>query len=461
MTKPNIILMISHDTGRYLGCYGRQVATPAIDKIADNGVRFDNYFCSAPQCSPSRGSIMTGLYAHNHGMIGLSHLGFTITEDKTTLPKELDKAGYETVLIGLSHETIGQPGGSAFTSSGKLGYKRIIEVGGPGNPDGNLAPLVADKTIQFLQEQASSGQECPFFASVGFFETHRDFDAYEPQADPDDSIAVPDYLPDTPEVRRDVAQFQASVKTLDEGIERIHRALQETGLDKNTLLLYTTDHGIAFPRAKGTLLDAGLETALIMNWPGEVQGGKVQEELLCNVDLMPTLLEAAGADIPPGLDGRSFLPLLKEKPFTPREEFFCELTWHDRYHPMRGIRTDRYKYIRNFEDGPAVYLPLDIHRSLSGQSVRDDYYTPNVSEELYDLLLDPLEEHNLANNDEYAELLQDLRGRVEEWMVTTNDPLLKGAVPGKEAPEWQQELDMGTTYKGREQEISSRGQKNS
>jgi N-sulfoglucosamine sulfohydrolase len=449
MTKPNIILMISHDTGRYLGCYGRHVATPAIDQMAEDGVRFDRYFCSAPQCSPSRGSMMTGLYAHNHGMIGLSHLGFSIDEEKTTLPKELAKAGYETVLIGLSHETIGEPGGSAFTSSHKLGYERVDVVAEPGNPDGNVAPLVADKTIDFLQEKASSAQDRPFFASVGFFETHRDFDAYEPQADPDESIVVPGYLPDTPQVRRDFAQFQGSVKVLDRGIGRIYRALKETGLDQNTLILYTTDHGIAFPRAKGTLLDAGLETALIICWPREIRGGRIQKDLLCNVDLMPTLLEAAGAEIPPGLDGRSFFPLLKEESFAPREAFFCELTWHDRYHPMRGIRTDRFKYIRNFVDGPAVYLPLDIHRSLSGQSVREQYYVPNVPEELYDLLHDPLEEHNLANNEGYAEPLQDLRRRVEEWMLDTCDPLLQGSIPGKEAPEWRLEAHKGTTYQGR------------
>ncbi|PZE20057.1 sulfatase family protein [Paenibacillus xerothermodurans] len=449
MIKPNIIMMISHDTGRYLGSYGRHVATPGIDGLAQDGVRFDQYFCSAPQCSPSRGSILTGLYAHNHGMIGLSHLGFSIDEDKTTLPKELSKAGYETVLIGLSHETIGEPGGRSFTSSHALGYERVEHVCDPGNPDGNLAPLVADKTIAFMREKAAAGGDRPFFASVGFFETHRDFDAYEPEADPDESIVVPDYLPDTPNVRRDFAQFQGSVKVLDRAIERIYSELKATGLDKNTLIIYTTDHGIAFPRAKGTLLDAGLETALIMAWPTVIRGARSTSELLCNVDLMPTLLDIAGADIPPDLDGRSFLPLLKEEPYEPRDAFFCELTWHDRYHPMRGMRTERYKYVRNFEDGPAVYLPLDIHRSLAGRSVREDYYVPNVPEELYDLVNDPLEQHNLAYDENYAAQLQELRQRVERWMRETNDPLLQGPVSGAEAPDWQQEVEKGTTYQGR------------
>lgn len=448
MNKPNVLLLISHDTGRYLGCYGRNVETPALDRIAREGVRFDRYHCSAPQCSPSRGSILTGLYAHNHGMIGLAHLGFSMNAGVTTLPKEFGKAGYETVLIGISHETIGEPGGSSFSSTYALGYQRVEKIK-DGLPDDHTAPLVADKTIEFLKEKAASSSDRPFFASVGFYETHRDFDAYENEAELDHEVRAPAYLPDTPNVRRDFAAFHGSLKALDRAIGRIDQTLQETGLGENTILLYTTDHGIAFPRAKGTLLDAGLETALIMRWPQGFTGGRVRNELLCNIDLMPTLLDLAGLDIPEGLDGKSFLPLLKEDRYTPRESFFCELTWHDLYHPMRGIRTDRFKYIRNFAEGPSVYLPLDIHRSLSGQEVREEYYVPNVPEELYDLEKDPLEQRNLAQDEDYSEICRDLRQRVEQWMRETNDPLLEGPVPGREAPEWMEEVRKGTTYQKR------------
>ncbi|GCL73474.1 sulfatase [Paenibacillus naphthalenovorans] len=442
MNKPNILLMISHDTGRYLGCYGRPVETPNLDGLAAQGVLFDNYFCPAPQCSPSRGSVITGRYPHNHGMIGLAHLGFSIRDGVATLPMELRKEGYQTALIGLSHETIGEPGGTNFSSGKALGYEEVISV------PGDRAPAVGERTAAFLREKAKEGGK-PFFASVGFFETHRDFDEYEHAADPREKAVPPAYLPDTPDVRDDFALLHGSAKTLDLGVGRILNALKETGLDENTVVIYTTDHGIAFPRAKGTLFDSGLETALIVSWPKQWAGGRTERQLLCNIDLMPTLLELAGAPLPADLDGRSFLPLLEGKEDSVRDHFFCELTWHDLYHPMRGIRTERYKYIRNFEPGPSVYLPLDIHRSLSGRAVRDEYYVPNVPEELYDLSQDPLETNNLAGDPAFRDILLELRERVERRMRETNDPLLKGKVPGVPAPEWDSEYRNGTAYAAR------------
>lgn len=442
MKKPNIIFMISHDTGRYMGCYGRQVNTPEIDRLAANGMRFDQYFCPAPQCSPSRGSILTGRYPHNNGLIGLAHLNFHIGSQHTTLPMELQKAGYETSLIGFSHETIGETEEGVVSSTYQLGYERYEEV------EGDRAPDVADRAIDFLREKANGSSGQPFFANIGFFETHRPFDEYERHADDPEDVEVLSYLPDTKNVRKDLSQFHGSVKVLDQAVGRIVRALEETDLQENTIIIYTTDHGIAFPRAKGTLKDAGLETALIFYSPNLIEGGCVCGDLLCNIDMMPTVLELAGAPIPDGLDGESFAPLLKKEQVNVRDSFFSELTWHDEYHPMRGIRTERYKYVRNFEDGPQIYLPLDIHQSLSGADVREQYYVPNEPEELYDLEQDPLEERNLIHHDDYAEIAEDLRSRVKDWMETTSDPLLGGPITGVKAPGWKEEEGKGTTYEG-------------
>ncbi|MFD1030099.1 sulfatase family protein [Metaplanococcus flavidus] len=430
MTKKlNILMVISHDTGRHLGSYGKKVETPELDKIAEEGIQLDNYFCSQPQCSPSRGSILTGKYGHNHGLMGLTHLGHTMKKGVKTIPSELKTIGYDTWLFGFFHESI-----DGVYEGGKLGYEHVVEV------PGNAASKVTDELEEFLKERSASKNEAPFYASVGFEETHRPFDGFEP--DPIDSVEVPPYLPDTKEVREDIAFFQGSVKELDRSVGRITKMLDAAGLAENTVLIYTTDHGIAFPRAKGTLLDAGLETALLIRFPkGMVREGSRKDALLCNIDLLPTLLEIAGGQVPEGIDGRSFLPLLKEEEYTERDHFFCELTWHDRYHPMRGIRTHDFKYIRNFEDGPKVYLPYDIYTSLSGKVVRDDYAVPNSKEELYDLKADPLEETNLANNKSHHTKLVELRERVMAWMKETQDPLLKGPVPGVEAEEWQQQHD--------------------
>jgi N-sulfoglucosamine sulfohydrolase len=429
LDRPNIIMLISHDTGRQLGCYGKKVNTPHIDQLADEGIRFDEYYCSAPQCSPSRGSILTGLYPHNHGMMGLGHLGFSMKDGIQTLPQLMTNAGYETTLIGLNHEAIR---GQDYLNSAKngLGYQRVEVV------QGNRASKVVEKVEDYLTEKASLHDHAPFYASVGFFETHRVFDEYE--AVDDDQVDVPPFLPDTKKVRKDLAKFEGSLQSLDQAVGRIVQRLKDTGLYENTLLIYTTDHGIAFPRAKGTLYDEGLGTALIMCWPKMFKRTLVIKELLSNVDLMPTLLDLVGVNVDFKLDGKSFLPLIQNKGhYTSREDIYCELTWHDLYHPMRGIRTKQYKYIRNFENGPKVYLPCDIYQSLSGEEVREEFSAPNVQEELYDLRSDPLEQNNLYEHENHQDILIELRLRVEKWMLETNDPLLKGPVSGKEAPVWK------------------------
>ncbi|WP_407267947.1 sulfatase [Radiobacillus sp. PE A8.2] len=427
MEKPNIILITSHDTGRYLGCYGRGVETPEINQLAEEGIRFDQYFCPAPQCSPSRGSMISGMYPNRHGLMGLGHLGFSMKPEIVTLPKAMTACGYESVLIGLSHERIDDD-----SSPEAIGYERFEAV------PGNRAHDVADKVEAFLQEKASTTLSRPFYASVGLHETHRKgylFDEYEPVQE--EQVDIPSYLPNTSQTQDDFAHFQGSVKLLDQAVGRIVQSLKDTGLENDTLIIYTTDHGIAFPRAKGTLFDAGLETAFIMRWTNGFRGGRVQNELLCNIDLMPTLIEIAGGEAPINVDGESFLPLLKEESEKARNQFFCELSWHDLYHPMRGVRTNRYKYIRNFEAGPSVYMPADIYQSPSGCVVRDAYSTPNQKEELYDLKLDPLEQNNLIHDASYSHLLTDLRKRVVQWMEQNHDPLLDGPIPGQVASEWE------------------------
>ncbi|MBO1514070.1 sulfatase family protein [Metabacillus bambusae] len=443
MKKPNILFLISHDTGRYLGCYDRPVKSPEIDRLASSGVRFDQAFCPTPTCSPSRGSILTGLYPHNNGLIGLAHYEFGINEDVSTLPMALQQGGYETTLIGFSHETIGHTERGTYSSNTKLGYQRYEKI------EGSRAPQVADKAIEYLKEKSKDSSK-PFFANIGFWETHRTFDEYEPFADEIEEVTVPEYLPDTEKVRKEIALMNGSVKVLDEAIGRIINTLKETGLDENTILIYTTDHGIAFPRAKGTMKEAGLETALIFYSPMLFGENVTTNEIICNIDLMPTILDLAGLPIPENLDGKSFAPfLLKETEATERNEFFFELTWHDNYHPMRGVRTKKYKYVRNFEDGPEIYLPMDIHKSPSGEEVRQKFYVPNAKEELYDLEKDPLEETNLIENPHYATIGEELRAKVNNWMEKTNDPLLNGRVPGVASKSWALETEKGNAYKGR------------
>lgn len=443
--KPNIVLMISHDSGRKIHSYGYQIDTPALDKLAAEGTQFNNYFCSAPQCSPSRGSILTGLYPHNNGLIGLAHLGFCIDGSHTTLPKELQKNMYETTLIGLSHETIGVAPpikDRVFSSTYELGYDNFIAV------PGDRAPNVADAVSDFLDTHKNK-KDKPFFLNVGFFETHRAFDEYAPYADATQAVEVFDYLPDNPLVREDIALYNGSAKVLDQAIGRIMDKLKEHKLDKNTIVIFTTDHGVAFPGAKGTLKKAGLETALIISYPHNSQKGKQKDALLCNVDLLPTILDMIDAEIPEQLDGKSFATLLSEDTDTGRDHFFTEMTWHDQYHPMRGIRSNAYSYVKNFEDGPKIYITVDSHLSLSGECVRKDFYVPNEPEELYDLRFDPLEQHNLIDHPDYQDIGAMLREKVNTWMISTNDPLLEGPIAGTESSRWKEEIAAGRAYPGK------------
>ena len=413
-SPPNILLFHCHDLGQHLSCYGVPIETPNLDAFAQDGMIFTNYFCTAAQCSPSRGSIFTGRYPHNNGLVGLAHIGWELNDDEVTLAQHMNQAGYDTCLIGIQHET---------SDWRRLGYQEAdVETG--------AALQVAPKVTQFLQEQAQQSAGFPFFLSAGTGEPHRPYQRDEvPRDDPAEVTPLP-YLPDRPGIREDIAGLNALVRVVDQAFGEVFAALKESGLEQNTLVIFTTDHGPAMPRAKGTCYDPGVKTALIMRWPGHLKGGQKYAELLSNVDLPPTLLELICYPIPDNLDGYSFLPLLMGGSYTPRDHVFLEMTWHDKYNPMRAIRTNRFKYIRNFGDRPLVYLPSDTWAGLAGQEMREEYYSSRrPAEELYDLQADPLEQQNIVDNPDYADVLADLRNRVTAWMEATGDRLLPGDWP--------------------------------
>lgn len=415
-STPNILMVIVHDLGQYLGCYGYSIKTPNLDQLAAAGVRFDNYHCTAAQCSPSRGSIMTGLYPHNNGLVGLAHIGWEYNSGVRKLPEYLREQGYASFLFGAQHES---------ADPGSLGYDRVFRSGGQ-------ARQAAAAFCAQAPELAASHQ--PFFACVGFNEPHRPYGQEGYRNDPPERVTPLPWLPDRPGIREDIGGLNGLVYEVDDRVGQIVARLEETGLRENTLVIFTTDHGTAMPRAKGTCFDPGTKTALIWSLPGRFDGGKAHGELLSNVDLLPSLVELAGGKAPAGIDGRSFLPLADGRPYTPRDHVFLEMTWHDRYNPMRAIRTTTHKYIRSFGDRPLVYLPADIYVGRAGEEVRHEYYSRRrPEEELYDLQADPLEQRDVAGVPEMQPILAELRGRVQAWMEATNDPILEGDWPPTEA----------------------------
>jgi N-sulfoglucosamine sulfohydrolase len=405
----NVLYIHSHDTGRYVQPYGHAIPTPNIQWLADQGVMFRNAFCAAPSCSGSRAALLTGEYCHTNGMMGLAHRGFELYDYDHQLVRVLNAAGFHSELIGEQHIS---------ANPHTLGYDVVREI--PNTHVSSVGPAAI--------ESLSSGIKEPFFMSVGFFETHRSFFAPASVRDRVYSLPPP-FLPDTAEIREDVASYKASARSLDHGVGTVLNALHQTGLDERTLVICTTDHGLAFPTAKASLLDRGIGVYLIMRGPG-FAGGRAYDELVSQVDLFPTVCDAVGIEHPPWLVGRSLIPLVngEEEPGT-RGEIFSELTYHAAYEPQRAIRTERYKYVRRFDDYPYPVLPnCDDSPSKDAYLARGWATRPVDRERLHDLFFNPGEGRNSIDDPAYAEIRDELRARLHEWMRETNDPLLAGPV---------------------------------
>ena len=422
--RPNILLITTHDTGRQIGCYGWPVDTPHLNRLAGEGMRFDNYFCTAPQCSPSRASITTGRYPHSNGMMGLlGYGGWELPDSDETLAKALRQAGYSTHLWGFQHE---------HNDAAAIGYTREHIPRERGEVPKILARYVTPRLCRWLEESP----EGPWFASVGFYENHIPFPKSPTPPEVLERICPLPYLPDHPAIRQDLAQFYRMVQTTDRSVGDILESLAQSGQEENTIVIFTTDHGIAFPRAKCNLFDAGIGTALLMRWPGELAQNRVVSDLLSNVDLMPTLLEMVEAPVPDGVQGRSFAGLLRGGDYRPREQIYSELTWHTEYDPTRSIRTNRYKLIRHFDPIPGNLQPKDYWNCCAGSEYLSPMFEGKWPERaLYDLAVDPHEQHNLSGHHGYRRLERELESRLREWMQRTGDPLLEGSVPTPESME--------------------------
>ena len=412
----NLILIDCHDLGQHLGCYGwTSVPSPHLDALAAAGVRFLNGFCTAPQCSPSRAALYTGRYPHANGMFGLAHPPFAwrLHAGEMHLARHLQQAGYLTAQIGVQHVT-----GHAAASVQALGFDQVTPA--------DSAAAIAERTVAWLEQAPRQ----PFFLNIGFPEPHRDARGRYQQMPPDASrgVQVPPYLPPSMAARQEFAELQGVIGALDTAVGRIWQAVQATGLDDDTWLIFTTDHGLAMPRAKCTLYDPGLQTALIMVAPAfGLTGGRVYDELISNVDIAPTILEMLELPLPTSLQGHSFAGLLRGEAYTRRTHLFAEKTFHTAYEPQRGVRTERFKLIWNVEAG-IVNVPGDIMRSPIYPEMIEELVIERPPFELYDLAADPLERVNRSDDPLYAEVFAELRRLLWQWMTETGDPLLAGPV---------------------------------
>ncbi len=406
---PNILYLHVHDAGRYVQPYGFPVATPNLQRLAEEGVLYRQAFCGNPTCSPSRACLLTGRYAHSNGMLGLAHRGFRLNDYRQHLCHLLRAGGYATALAGVQHLAH-----LPTASVDELGYDEILT-----EENGFDAPVV--KAEAFFSRVGSQ----PFFLSVGFASPHRNasesFDSSTARPNPD-YVRPPAILPDTPETRADFADYCASMTSVDESMGRVLGALERSGLAPNTLVIATTDHGIAFPGMKCSLTDHGIGVMLIMRGPGGFSGGRVVEDMISQVDVVPTVLALAGLPIPAHVQGVSFLKSEK-----PRTHVFAEVNVHASIEPARAVRTSRWKYIRRYTDYPYVVLSnCDNSPSKTLWHEAGWHQRPVGEEQLYDLMLDPQERVNLAASPDHAAILAEMAEALHRWQVETDDPLLRG-----------------------------------
>jgi arylsulfatase A-like enzyme len=430
--RPNILILHAHDCGRSIQPYGWPVATPNMQRFAQEGVLFRKAFSVAPTCGPSRAAMLTGEYPHQCGMFGLpGGDGWALKDPSHHLVHVLNAAGYLTALAGVQHEV-------NHADLSPLGYQRLLDT----RPQkGEFYPETLDRVEEFLQEP----RDRPFFLSVGFDEPHRNniprpeigvgadserFSKtryYDPAKLDWRYTAPPPWLPDLPELRRDTESLNEGVRILDAYVGRVLAMLRHRNLEENTLVVLTTDHGIEFTGGKKTLRDQGTGVFLMIRGPGGFAGGKVVESLVSHLDVMPTILAAIRHPRPDWLQGYDLAPLAANPSLAIRDAIFTEQTYHGPMEALRAIRTERYKLVLHHD--PVGYRMR--HDGPTGPLMEGfgAYDRPTGHEELFDLYLDPMEAANRACDPTLKTVKADLMDKIQRWMRETGDCFPSGQFP--------------------------------
>ena len=434
------MLIVTDDQGAdSLGCYGNPVIkTPAIDRLAAEGVRFDNCYASASSCSPNRSVLLSGLQHYTNGMYGLAHAphNFHSHADVKSLPWFLDKAGYRTACVGKYH----------LAPENVYAFDQTINA----NPQNGVE--MAEKSRDFIAERG--GQ--PFFLyfctaapHVGggkftqlpcepdrFHNRPEGYPGVEPVKYAPQDVIVPPYLPDIPETRAELAQYYQAVSRADQGVGRLIDVLRETRTLDNTVVVFLSDNGHVMPLAKATLYDAGIRLPCVVRTPWQKNRGLVNHALIGFTDVAPTLLDVAGA-LPEDYDfhGRSFRGILDEEDVDGWDEVYAGHTFHEItwFYPIRMVRRGKYKLLHNLAfplENPAVRRDRSVWKGVEkrnseycgNRTIADCLHNPEF--ELYDLESDPHEVVNLAADPRYSEVLESLSERLQAYRARTGDPWL-------------------------------------
>jgi arylsulfatase A-like enzyme len=414
--SPNFIVFIADDVSwNDIGCYGNEIVqTPNIDRIASEGVRFDNAFLTASSCSPSRISIITGRYPHN---TGAAELHTEPSVDFSTIPKILKQKGYYTGQAGKWH--MGEIIKSGFDT---IHEKRSI------NGDGG-----EEHWVDCLKER---NKEKPFFFWFAGYDAHRIWGPNEfSGTHSSKEIITPHTLVNGDGTKTDLAKYYDEIKRFDHYIGEVEKELKQQGVLDNTVIIILADNGRPFPRDKTRVYDSGMKTPFIIKWSNGIKNqGSICNSLISSIDLAPTLIEIAGIDKPDSFMGYSFKSLLGNADKKIREYVFAEHNWHDHEAHERMVRTERYLYLINSRPQFSNQGPADAIRSESFTELKevnkkgelnamqaDIFMAPRPPEELFDCINDELQIKNLASNEEYKDIRNDLRGVLSKWIMATGD----------------------------------------
>ncbi len=449
--KGNIILYIVDDQGKGdAGCYGNDVInTPGLDYLAEHGTRFTNAFCTTASCSPSRSVILSGLHNHANGMYGLHHAvhHFHSFENFQSLPLRLSQGGYRTACAGKYH--VGPE--SVYHFDDYFNYEWVEGKKGHWRPK-ETPPQLVEKCRHIIE----SDSDQPFFLYFCTVAPHRPFyrEGIGP-VNPDDVI-VPSFLPDIPECRQELSQYYASVERADSGLLKLIELLKQSGRWDDTMIIYCSDNGIAFPGAKTTTYDPGINLPFVVRHPYCGKQGGVNHAMVSYVDIMPTLLDFAGLPYNSNFDaeievpekitfwdprpkneqvhGRSILPVLSNTNPSGWDEVYASHTFHEvyMYYPMRVVRERKYKLIWNIAHKLDYPFAADLRQSKTWQATLErkltrfgkrsiDNYLHRPEFELYDMENDPHEIKNLAYDPAYAAELNRLQQKLKAFQIRTED----------------------------------------
>jgi N-sulfoglucosamine sulfohydrolase len=431
--RPNILLFTADDLhAESLGAYGGRPVdlTPNLDRFATESLRFNRAHVNAAICAPCRAIIATGRYSHRSGAMGF----MKAREDVPDIVTTLQKAGYQAGILGkVDHST------PKNTMQWDFSFDQQ-QLGNGRDPE-----LYYQRSKEFFAQ--CKRQEAPFYFMVNSHDPHRPYcnpkkltrgaampsRTYEP-----DEVTVPGFLPDLPGVREELAQYLNSARRLDDTFGKVMQALRESGEADNTMVLFISDNGIAVPFAKCNVWFHSSRTPLLVRWPGVVPPGTTNDsDFVSTVDFFPTFLAATGAAGPDGLDGLSFLPLLKGQPQSRRQFVFTQIdakAGGDAV-PMRCVQNGRYGYIYNpFSDGKHRYRNNNEGESMAAMSAaaknnakiaaRINLFRYRVPEEFYDLEKDPDCLNNLIDQADLQPSIKFLQSQLVSHMQRTDDPML-------------------------------------